>query len=130
MRIIIIVLFLLVLLIGSGIYTESTLKKQAAKLQAALTGLEESILAENRAETQDRLHIIETLWMSWRRLWVLLIDHHELEEFELVLARAKALFLRGRTPEITPFLLAEISAMKQLATQIADQQSLTLENIF
>ena len=68
--------------------------------------------------------------MSWRRLWVLLIDHHELEEFELVLARVKALFLRGEAPEITPFLLAEISAMKQLATQIADQQSLTLENIF
>ncbi|HHU50686.1 MAG TPA: DUF4363 family protein [Firmicutes bacterium] len=130
MRIIIIVLFLLALLIGSGIYTESALKKQAAKLQSALTGLEESILAENRAETQDRLNIIETLWMSWRRLWVLLIDHHELEEFELVLARVKALFLRGEAPEITPFLLAEISAMKQLATQIADQQSLTLENIF
>lgn len=130
MKIIVIVLILLVLLIGSGIYTESALEKQAAKLQTALAGLEESILQENREEAQIRLKIIESLWISWRKLWVLLIDHHELEEFELVLARTKALFSRGQTTEITPFILAEIVTMKQLATQIADKQSLTLENIF
>lgn len=130
MKIIVIVLILLVILIGSGIYTESALEKQAAKLQATLAGLEESILQQNREEAQIRLKIIESLWMSWRKLWVLLIDHHELEEFELVLARTKALFSRGQTREITPFILAEIVTMKQIATQIADKQSLTLENIF
>jgi len=97
--------------------------------------LEKSIIRKNQQETSDKLDRIETLWMNWRKLWVLLIDHHELENFELSLARTKA-FLRARglkheqTQDNICFALAEIATMKQLATQIPDKQSLTLENVF
>jgi|GEM_PF-1322521 len=129
MRIIIIVLLLLAVMIACGLYTERTLEKQASTLQQELDNLEKGILTKNRDETFNQLKTIESLWLKWRRLWVLLIDHHELENFELSLARTKA-FLRAETAGGVSFILAEIATMKQLATQIPDKQNLTLENIF
>lgn len=126
MRIIYLALLLFLLIMGSGIYTEITLEKQSKLLKTELDELQKSILEENEQQREEHLANIGKQWTKARKLWVLLIDHHELEDFELSLARAKSFLLKNNIPSV----LAEIATMKQLAVQIHEKQQLTLENVF
>lgn len=126
MRLIYLALLLLLLIIGSGIYTEITLEKQSNLLKTELDELQKSILEENEQQREESLTNIGKHWIKARKLWVLLIDHHELEDFELSLARAKSFLIKNNIPSV----LAEIATMKQLAVQIHEKQQLTLENVF
>jgi len=119
----IIILFLF--LLGIGIYMEIVISRQSEALQEALDRLEVTVLKNDFASLEEEINKVDRLWTAIRKVWVLIIDHRELDEFELSLARAKA-YLEN---QVYIFALAEIVQMKQIINQIPDKQRLSLENI-
>ncbi|NLZ44144.1 MAG: DUF4363 family protein [Clostridia bacterium] len=119
-----IVIFFLFFL-GLGYYMETVISRQSGDLQQALDQLESAVLKSDFAALEEEVKQVNKLWTATRKVWVLLIDHRELDEFELSLARAKA-YLEN---QVYIFALAEIVQMKQIINQIPDKQKLSLENV-
>jgi hypothetical protein len=119
-----IIIFFLFFL-GLGLYMERIITRQSGDLQQALNRLEAAVLTSDFAALEEQVKSLNQLWTATRKVWVLLIDHRELDEFELSLARAKS-YLEN---QVYIFALAEIVQMKQIINQIPDKQKLSLENV-
>ncbi|NLY88702.1 MAG: DUF4363 family protein [Firmicutes bacterium] len=113
------------LLLGMGFYMETVIGRQSEDLLQALDRLELEVLKNDFAALEEQIKKLNQLWTATRKVWVLLIDHRELDEFELSLARAKS-YLDN---QVYIFALTEIVQMKQIINQIPDKQRLSLENI-
>ena len=125
MRVFIGIMVLFLFLLGIGFYMEIVIGRQSEALLQALDQLEATVLKNDFAGLDEQVKKVNQLWTATRRGWVLLIDHQELDEFELALARAKS-YLEN---QVYIFALTEIVQMKQIINQIPDKQRLSLENI-
>ncbi|NLW09424.1 MAG: DUF4363 family protein [Firmicutes bacterium] len=125
MRVFIGIMVLFLFLLGIGFYMEIVIGRQSEALLQALDQLEATVLKNDFAGLDEQVKKVNQLWTATRRVWVLLIDHQELDEFELALARAKS-YLEN---QVYIFALTEIVQMKQIINQIPDKQRLSLENI-
>lgn len=104
---------------------ETTIIRQAKELLTALHHLHSHVIKADYHAVEEQLKKIDHLWVETRKLWVLIIDHQELDEFELSLAKTKS-YLSNRA---YLFAQVEIAQMKQIINQIPDKQTLSLENI-
>lgn len=109
-----------------GWYTEMIIAKQAEAILTELERLATQVKSADPAAIAAQLTVINQLWVKARNFWVLLIDHHDLDDFEVVLARTKS-FLDNNAPVLA---LSEIATLKQIIYRIPDQLRLNLENIF
>ncbi|HHU81776.1 MAG TPA: DUF4363 family protein [Firmicutes bacterium] len=125
MRVFIGIIIFFLFLLGLGVYMEIVISRQSEALLQTLDGLEMEVLKNDFAALEEQVKKLNRLWTATRKVWVLLIDHRELDEFELSLARAKS-YLEN---QVYIFALTEIVQMKQIINQIPDKQRLSLENI-
>lgn len=109
-----------------GWYTEVTIGRQAEAILTELERLATYVKANDPAAIDTQLEVINQLWVRARNIWVLLIDHHDMDHFEVSLARTKS-FLQN---DATVLALSGIAELKQIIYRIPDQLRLTLENIF
>lgn len=126
MRVFIGVVILTLIFLGLGWCSEVLIARQADAILSALENLASYVKDAKTSEIDDQLETINRLWLSSRRLWVLLIDHHELDDFEFYLARTKS-YLASNANILA---LGGIAEMKQTINRIPDQLQLNLENIF
>jgi|SRR5690554_2271983 len=126
MRVFIGIILFFFLLLGLSIYMEIVISRQSENLLMELDRLESEVIKYDFPALEKQVKKINQLWTDTRKVWVLLIDHQELDEFELSLARAKS-YLENQD-YITA--LTEIVQMKQIINQIPDKQRLSLENVF
>ncbi len=126
MKVFVGVMLFFLLFFALGWYTEVMIDNQAAKILDQLEKLATYVKAADPEVIDDQLELIDELWIKARNYWVLLIDHHDLDHFEVALARTKA-FLNNNAPV---FALSEIAELKQIIYRIPDGLDLTWENIF
>jgi flagellar motor component MotA len=126
MKVFVGVMLFFLLFFAVGWYTEVMITNQAAAILDQLEKLATYVKAAEMKEIDDQLEIINHLWVKARNYWVLLIDHHDLDHFEVALARTKA-FIDNNAPV---FALSEIAELKQIIYRIPDELDLTWENIF
>lgn len=126
MRVFIGIILFFFLLLGLSIYMEIVISRQSENLLMELDRLESEVIKYDFPALEKQVKKINQLWTDTRKVWVLLIDHQELDEFELSLARAKS-YLEN---QVYIFALTEIVQMKQIINQIPDKQRLSLENVF
>ncbi|NLW56682.1 MAG: DUF4363 family protein [Firmicutes bacterium] len=126
MKLFIYVVILTLVFLGLGWYSEILIAQQAETILSELENLASSVKDGKTAEIDQHLERINHFWLTSRRIWVLLIDHHDLDDFELYLARTKS-HLANNAHILA---LAGIAEMKQTINRIPDQLRLNLENIF
>ncbi|HBG17069.1 MAG TPA: hypothetical protein DDW93_09845 [Firmicutes bacterium] len=120
------VIILFLLFSGLGWYSEVLISKQAGEILTELENLASYVKKSKSLEIEKQLNIINKLWLKSRKVWVLLIDHQDLDEFEIYLARTKS-YLENKAIVLA---LGGIAEMKQTINRIPDQLRLNLENIF
>jgi len=120
------IVLLTLLFLGLGWYSETLIARQAESILSELENLATCLQEGKTAEIDRQLARINQLWLSARRFWVLLTDHHDLDDFELYLARTKS-YLANKAYILA---LSGIAEMKQTIHRIPDQLRLNLENIF
>jgi hypothetical protein len=126
MKVFVGIMLFFLLFFALGWYTEVMITNQAAAILDQLEMLATYVKTTEMDVIEDQIEIIDHLWVKARNYWVLLIDHHDLDQFEVALARTKA-FLDNNAPV---FALSEIAALKQIIYRIPDELDLTWENIF
>ena len=126
MKIFVGVMIFFFLFFAVGWYTEIMIANQAVAILDQLEKLATYVKTAEPEAIDGQLEKINQLWVQARNYWVLLIDHHDLDHFEVALARTKA-FLHNNAPVLA---LSEIAALKQIIYRIPDELHLTWENIF
>ncbi|NLY91999.1 MAG: DUF4363 family protein [Firmicutes bacterium] len=109
-----------------GWYTEKIIADQADAILTQLENLATYVKAADVEAITAQLETVNRLWVKARNVWVLLIDHHDLDSFEVALARTKA-YLENKAPVLA---MSEIAELKQIIYRIPDQLRLNWENIF
>ena len=126
MKVFVGVLIFFLLFFVLGWYTEVIIARQAEEILTQLERLATDVKSNEPAAINAQLEVINQLWVKSRNLWVLLIDHHDLDHFEVALGRTKS-YLESNVPVLA---LGEISELKQIIYRIPDELRLNLENIF
>ena len=63
--------------------------KQAEAILTELERLATQVKSADPAAIAAQLTVINQLWVKARNFWVLLIDHHDLDDFEVALSADK-----------------------------------------
>lgn len=120
------VIIFFILFFTLGWYTEVIIAQQAEEILTELERLATYVKTADPETITAQLKIINQLWVKARNFWVLLIDHHDMDDFEVALARTKS-FLDNNAPVLA---LSGIAELKQIIYRIPDQLRLNLENLF
>ena len=120
------VIIFFILFFTLGWYTEVIIAQQAEEILTELERLATYVKTADPETITAQLKIINQLWVKARNFWVLLIDHHDMDDFEVALARTKS-FLDNNAPVLA---LSGIAELKQIIYRIPDQLGLNLENLF
>mgnify|MGYP001496015146 FL=1 len=120
------VIIFFILFFTLGWYTEVIIAQQAEEILTELERLATYVKTADPETITAQLKVINQLWVKARNFWVLLIDHHDMDDFEVALARMKS-FLDNNAPVLA---LSGIAELKQIIYRIPDQLRLNLENLF
>jgi hypothetical protein len=120
------VIIFFILFFTLGWYTEVIIAQQAEEILTELERLATYVKTADPETITAQLKVINQLWVKARNFWVLLIDHHDMDDFEVALARTKS-FLDNNAPVLA---LSGIAELKQIIYRIPDQLRLNLENLF
>ncbi|HHW48411.1 MAG TPA: DUF4363 family protein [Clostridiaceae bacterium] len=125
-KIIAIILFLLAVIISSGIFMTNALSKSSKELGKKITEIEKYIQSEDWNKAMETLNSLKKDWEKTKSTWSMLIDHIEVDNIETSLTRvSKYVELRHAA-----YAMTEISVLKQYIDHIPEKESFTLENIF
>jgi len=125
-KVITIIVFLLAVIISSGIFMTNALSRSSKELGGKITEIEKYAQSENWNKALESLDSFKDDWEKTKPTWSMLIDHAEIDNIETSLSRlSKYVELRQSL-----FATAEISTLKQFIDHIPKKESFTLENIF
>jgi hypothetical protein len=119
------VLVIVALIISSGIISQNYLDRTAAEMLASLETVKNNIEQSNWETSLASYTAFCESWQPVRENWVLFIDHDQINNVEIKLARlGEQLKAREQTET-----LAELSEIILLLQQIPESERLTWRNI-
>lgn len=117
---------LLIVLVGAGIYTQSTLSSTAQHLESQIAEVERNTIAEDWDKAGNSLERVEKDWGKTEKTWTTLIDHTEIDNIDYTLSKLS----KYVETESKSLALAEIAALKKYIQHIPEKESFLLKNIF
>jgi len=125
-KVITVIVFLLAIIISSGIFMTNALSKSSKELGGKITEIEKYAQSEDWNRALETLDAFKEEWEKTKPTWSMLIDHAEIDNIETSLSKvSKYVELRQAL-----FATAEISILKQYIDHIPEKESFILENIF
>jgi hypothetical protein len=120
------IVFLLAVIISSGIFMTNALSKSSKELGEKIMEVEKHTQSKDWGKAMETLNSLKEDWEKTKSTWSMLIDHIEVDNIETSLTRvSKYVELRQAV-----FAMTEISTLKQYINHIPKKESFTLENIF
>ncbi|MGB9791987.1 MAG: DUF4363 family protein [Thermacetogeniaceae bacterium] len=119
--------FAIVLIIAvSGILSQRYLDETADGLSASLRQVGKALASENWEQCDRAFSSFERSWRVVRRNWGLVVDHMEIDNVDMRIARLKV-FIKEREADEA---LAEYSEAMLLLEHIPERERLTWRNLF
>ncbi|KXG74298.1 DUF4363 family protein [Thermotalea metallivorans] len=91
----------------------------------SLNLLERKIEAEEWDMVMEKYSEMKAQWHQIRHRWAIIIDHHEIDNIDLALARTRK-YVQEKDK---PLSLGEIEVLKQLFQIVKESEAVTLTNI-
>jgi len=126
LKVLVIMMAITIIFIGFAIWTQHTLASSAQTLEQTLNSLESAIKGDNWETANEQLEYFNQLWEKTKNLWQIFIDHEEIDNIDVTLARVKQLVSTKEKADS----LSEISALKLFIVHIPQKESLCLVNMF
>jgi len=126
LKVLVIMVVVTIIFIGFAIWTQHTLASSAQTLEQTLNSLESAIKGDNWETANEQLEYFNQLWEKTKNLWQIFIDHEEIDNIDVTLARVKQLVSTKEKADS----LSEISALKLFIVHIPQKESLCLVNMF
>lgn len=116
---------LLVLVIGTSIFTLNTLSKNALELEQQINEIESYTINKDWSNAEKCLSSIKEDWDRVEKTWALLLDHMEIDNIEISLIKMAEYI---KTKDYT-LAMAEISTLKQYVKHIPEKEGFSLKNL-
>ena len=121
----VVLIVVLLFLLGWYLVYES-IDKHTTNFSKQLDNISDIIREENWDIVSIEYGRVKNNWNKIRKLLTILLDHHEIDNIDLSMAKASQYI---ETKNI-PLSLGEIAVLKQLFSVVKESESLTLTNIF
>jgi len=121
----VVLIVVLLFLLGWYLVYES-IDKHTTNFSKQLDNISDIIREENWDIVSIEYGKVKNNWIKLRKLLTILLDHHEIDNIDLSMAKASQYI---ETKNI-PLSLGEIAVLKQLFSVVKESESLTLTNIF
>lgn len=125
MRSLIPVLLVTILFIAAGLWTAHYLEDTANNLLTSMNSIEALVLAQDWDKATIELHKAQKQWNRTKKGWAIVIDHAEIDNIEISLAR----LLSFSKSKATSDSLAEVAQLKKLITHIPEKEVINLINL-
>lgn len=116
----------LALLLGLGIWSSYAIAGSAQELTKYLNELETTLEEGDWRNSDSHMQPLLAKWSKTQQRWTLLLDHQEIDNIDLALARLHR-FVQTRDLSAA---LAELAALQHLVRHIPELSKFTLQNIF
>ncbi len=123
---VIILIVLLVFIIGLDVYSYYYLKNTAADISRSIEELPETIDREDWGKAYSSLAKTTKKWSSVKGMWAVLINHDEIDNIDMILARLKS-FVKYKDVNES---VAGYREFKEVVEHIPESQRFSLVNIF
>lgn len=120
-----IVIVIMLFMIGGWFFVYTVIENSTNVFIHSLDTVTESIEREDWLNAATNFIDVKKKWTEERSFMTIFLDHHEVDNIDLAMARA------GKYIEVrnTALSLAEIDVLKKLFSIVKENESVTLENI-
>ncbi len=125
MKILIVTLVIFAVLLGFGTSAYYYIDYSAHTLLAEVDRLEKDVAGGQRSLANQDFSRLDESWKKTGAIWTTLIDHQELDNINITLARVKKFMDTGDTPGF----MSELAELKLLLRHIPEKEALNLRNI-
>ena len=119
------IVLITILIAGTSIYFNYKVKKTSDTRSIHMDKIREYTLKDEWEKASDEFKNIEQNWGNGKNFWMLTINHNEVDEISLSIAKLKE-FITSREKT---HVFSELAFLKQLVTNIVDNRRYTLSNM-
>lgn len=120
------VFILAAMIVGISCVSQRILYVTSSELEKDLVRVEDSTVSNDWDTAAASLEKVREKWSGIKGTWAILIDHMEIDNIDITLARVEQYILCKDTSSA----LAEASALMKYVRHIPRKEALNLENIF
>jgi len=124
-KVIIIILLIVITIVGSWYFVFNWLQGNANDLKSTLDDIQDSIESNNWDEANYYFQNLNDKWIKLREFWTILLDHHEIDNIDLAMSKAKK-YIEDNSKALA---LGEIEVLSSLVNIVVESESFTLSNI-
>ncbi len=118
-------MILLIIIIIGALSFDYALNKTVDELSKKVEKLEYAVTSENWNESEKQLDIIQDSWKRSEKWLTTLVDHREMDEIKMTLAKLSQYLHYKKKPEF----MAESATLKLLIEHLASKEKVTLSNL-
>jgi len=126
MRSILLIIVTLGLILGVGYFTISEVSGKSEILLSHCDGIKAGVRDGEWEKALEHLKRFDNFWNGVKPLWAILIDHTEIDNIDMALAKIEQYIKTGEKG----LALGELSSLELLIRHIPDKEKVSLENIF
>ena len=119
------ILFLLFLILASGIFSYHILETSAGKIENQLQEVEVNVFSGDWGKAKTQMELVDSDWKKTSKIWAAFIDHIEIDNIDTSLAKTEKYILS----KDSSLFFAEIATLKLFIKHIPEKETLNLENI-
>jgi hypothetical protein len=120
-----VLVILLGVVIGSGIYSFRTLSSSSRVLENHINGIEYYSKAASWEKAKEGLSYFEKDWEKTEKSWAILLDHNEMDNIDASLSKI-AKYIEAKDRALT---LGEVAVLGLYVKHIPDKESFNIKNI-
>ncbi|MFZ5968532.1 MAG: DUF4363 family protein [Bacillota bacterium] len=125
MKALISVILVAAIIIIGWMYVYNTVDHYAAAFKDSLAQVADHVNEGNWTHAVSAFSQVDEEWKDIRKKWTILLDHHEIDNIDLSMARANQ-YIKAKN---TPLSLGEIEVLKQLFDIVRESEALTFNNV-
>lgn len=126
MNSLLIVALILIIIIGSWFWIFTYIKSNVVEMNDIISNINSNIEDNNWIKTKELYEILNNKWDKSRLVWSIFLDHHEIDNMDLTIAKVEANINNKNKHES----LKELNVLKTILKIVEESESLTIENIF
>ena len=125
MRIVPILTFTLLALVGFALWINHSLSDTADELGVKFTHIEQAVKQNNWANANEQISLAEKSWSKKKKWWAVIIDHQEIDQIEITFTRIRS-YIETKNIELS---LAELAILRHSIKHIPQKEAVSIENI-
>lgn len=126
MNSLIIVAIILIIIIGSWFWIFTYVKSNVVEMNDIISNINANIEDNDWIKTKEQYKILIEKWDTLRLVWSIFLDHHEIDNLDLTIAKIDANINNKNKDES----LKELNVLRTILKIVEESESLTIENIF